>query len=72
MNITVAARDVATYEAKLMTQNEANKLDDLRSCNDPKSRIAGIPTRSDVPAFPAHISVQCDTRRSVDPRAAFA
>ena len=31
MNITVAARDVATYEAKLMTQNEANKLDDLRS-----------------------------------------
>ena len=31
MNITVAARDVATYETKLMTQNEANKLDDLRS-----------------------------------------
>ena len=31
MNITVVARDVATYETKLMTQNDANKLDDLRS-----------------------------------------
>jgi hypothetical protein len=31
MNITVVAKDVATYESKLMTQNEANKLDDLRS-----------------------------------------
>ena len=31
MNITVVARDVATYESKLMTQNDANKLDDLRS-----------------------------------------
>jgi uncharacterized membrane protein len=31
MNITVVARDVATFEAKLMTHNEANKLDDLRS-----------------------------------------
>jgi hypothetical protein len=31
MNITVVARDVATYESKLMTHNEANKLDELRS-----------------------------------------
>jgi hypothetical protein len=31
LNITVVAKEVATYEAKLMTRNEANKLDDLRS-----------------------------------------
>ena len=31
LNITVVARDVATYESKLMTQNDANKLDDSRS-----------------------------------------
>jgi hypothetical protein len=31
MNITVAARDIATYKAELMTQKRANELDDLRS-----------------------------------------